>query len=658
MFSSIGLFNRIVCPEFGHCRLPGCLYLHDEAVRTNTTQSARASTTKIRRQETDHSSLETRPTKRRRTDNGHEPVDTLATASKRSPSTESTESAANGRSNTTHHPVSVGPPEEHLPRTAKKDVSPPPLRKHSTVECSGAVAANNPVHPSKTRAPGNSKPKEFLNPRMLKKPPATHTVRMKLLALIHEQMVRLNKEVQASDDASRNALELSEQELIRQALKEEYDAAIDNPTVYANILKLRIVALKKMTHADWKKERLKQIAKEFPEVAPPKASTLPVTIATGLSAQEEISLLPKLVAVQDGLSKHGYIVTSPSEADIEQARKGVEASQGWEECDRCKSRFRVFPGRREEDGALTSGGRCMYHFGKPRRPVKEKADTGHKDTIYTCCNQTLGTPGCTTAESHVFKVSEAKRLALIMPFKGTSVQGPNPPDNAVCFDCEMGYTTQGLELIRLTATTWPDGEELLDVLVRPIGEVLDLNSRFSGVWPVDYSNSVPYSADSTNTKVSQDKQGSERRLPLVNSPHEARELLLAYLTTTTPLVGHAIENDLNSTRIIHPTIIDTVLLYPHPRGLPIRHGLKMLVKKYLNKDIQMGGDKGHDSKEDARAAGELVRLKVMEKWKAMRAEGWSVEAGDFHPPLPGGPPPSMGVKVLVPGVGRLKRAAT
>lgn len=652
MFSSIGLFNKIVCPDFGRCRLPICLYLHGGR-NGDTAQSSAPSEAKFLDQETEHA-FETRPAKRRRTDDKYERANTLPTVSKISSSNGSTEDTADDHRATSPSSASVGVADQHLPRSAKKDVSPPPLRKHTILKSKGAVATHTPVDPVKAKAPENTKPRESLNPRMLKKPPATHTVRLKLLTLIHEQMARLNKEVQASDDTSRAALELSEQELIHQALKEEYDAALDNPTVYANILKLRVVALKKMTLADWKMERLKQIAEEYPEVAPPKTSTIPVTITTGLSSVEEIALLPKLVAFQDGLIKHGYIVISPSEAEVDQARNGVEASQGWEVCDRCKSRFQVYPGRREEDGALTSGGKCTYHYGRARRPVKEKADTGHKDTVYTCCNQTLGTPGCTTAESHVFKVSEAKRLALIMPFKGTTVQGPSPPDHAICFDCEMGYTTQGLELIRLTATTWPDGEELLDVLVRPIGEILDLNSRFSGVWPADYSNSVPYAAD---TRISQDEQGSRRRLPLVNSPAEARELLLSHLTTTTPLMGHAIENDLNSTRIIHPTIIDTVLLYPHPRGLPIRHGLKMLVKKHLNRDIQMGGDKGHDSKEDARAAGELVRLKVMETWKAMKAEGWSVKDGDFRPPLPGGPPPSIGKTILVPGAGRPKRAA-
>jgi DNA polymerase III epsilon subunit-like protein len=96
----------------------------------------------------------------------------------------------------------------------------------------------------------------------------------------------------------------------------------------------------------------------------------------------------------------------------------------------------------------------------------------------------------------------------------------------------------------------------------------------------------------------------------VASPEAARELLFGYLRPETPLIGHAIDNDLNVCRIIHPFIVDTVLLYPHPRGLPFRYGLKFLSQKYLSRGIQTGGEAGHDSKEDAVATGDLVRKMV------------------------------------------------
>lgn len=216
----------------------------------------------------------------------------------------------------------------------------------------------------------------------------------------------------------------------------------------------------------------------------------------------------------------------------------------------------------------------------------------------------------------------------------------------------VGYTTLGMELIRLTATSWPDGDELLDVLVRPLGEILDLNSRFSGVWPEHYNNAIPYDSAPSDETSSEAVEASESRLRLVKSPAIARDLLFQHLSPKTPLIAHAAENDLNATRIIHPSLIDTVLLYPHPRGLPIRHGLKMLMKRHLDKNIQMGGAQGHDSKEDARAAGELVRLKVAEMWKSMMREGWSVRDGVFFPPLP---PGSKGPKVLGAGGARPKR---
>ena len=63
----------------------------------------------------------------------------------------------------------------------------------------------------------------------------------------------------------------------------------------------------------------------------------------------------------------------------------------------------------------------------------------------------------------------------------------------------------------------------------------------------------------------------------------------------------------------------------------------MLMDTLLNRKIQVessGKVQGHDSAEDARAAGELVLLKVMEKWRDLRYSGWTLDeaTGDFVPP--------------------------
>jgi hypothetical protein len=94
----------------------------------------------------------------------------------------------------------------------------------------------------------------------------------------------------------------------------------------------------------------------------------------------------------------------------------------------------------------------------------------------------------------VYNVKDPNRLSLIMPFIETPENDKVPKDTAVCFDCEMGYTTNGLEMLRLTVITWPQHKPLIDVLVRPLGHVLDFNTRFSGITADQFLNAKPYDA--------------------------------------------------------------------------------------------------------------------------------------------------------------------
>ena len=74
------------------------------------------------------------------------------------------------------------------------------------------------------------------------------------------------------------------------------------------------------------------------------------------------------------------------------------------------------------------------------------------------------------------------------------------------------------------------------------------------------------------------------------------------------LVGHSLENDLKALKIVHERVVDTSVLFPHPRGYPFRRGLRALAEEYLKISIQGGA--GHDSAEDARAALLLVQEKA------------------------------------------------
>jgi len=154
----------------------------------------------------------------------------------------------------------------------------------------------------------------------------------------------------------------------------------------------------------------------------------------------------------------------------------------------------------------------------------------------------------------------------------------------VSLDCEMAYTLNGMELVRLTVLD-ACNRLLLDCLVRTETEITDYNTRFSGIT----------------------KDMFESNTMSIVSFDEAFELLKHYVSRTTIIIGHGLENDLTALRLIHHACIDTALLYPHPRGRPYRLGLKDLMKRETGMDVQTAGEKGHSSHEDAAAASILVR---------------------------------------------------
>ncbi|KAB5525627.1 hypothetical protein GE09DRAFT_1065153 [Coniochaeta sp. 2T2.1] len=567
--------------------------------------------------------------------------------------------------------------------TATKSVSPPPLKRKApsqlastpvkrpqpaadntvssstpakpTIHSKGAVsvpatartsisapAKVNPSPAVQTPKKAPRKP-EPLNPRHLKSSPATHEFRYKALRMLHEQLVRLNTELKKDANDEEEKLVMSDQELIWLALDIEQHAAVDKPSIYSNIIKNRITSYKRMTVATWKDERLAEQKKEAAAVTPMNTPSGPVLgppriIDTGLTPEQEVAFLQKLITPIASLAAHKYVPVAPTKEAIEKARQGEEDSKGWEVCDRCSTRFQVFPGRREEDGALTSGGKCTYHSGRKYRPPRTAVDikdgTRHPEK-WLCCHGEVGTSaGCTQANTHVFKTTDPPRLSLVMPYMETPPNPSAPADRGT--------------------TSWPEGKVILDVLVKPVGEILDFNSRYSGVFPEDFANAPLYvpehepsasspqdealkegEVDETPVASKQLKIPPTSPLQKVSSPFIARDLLFSLISPTTPLIGHAIENDLGAARIIHPTVIDTVLLFPHSRGpLPMRNGLKMLMRQHLNQDIQVetAEQRGHDSAEDARAAGELVRLKVMTEWQDLKNKGWKVDGTRFLRP--------------------------
>jgi hypothetical protein len=629
MFTCLGFFKGIPCPLGGDCLIVNCIFCHQ-----TTNDSANGEPTYEPSAVTER--LSPPPQKKRRIENKAKLESESHTSHFEHGIDQRPAGEAQNQELQKEHILETKPSKRLLTEAARPDRTFSRLKESSRVPISSPARKSVSPPPIRRAAPPGVK--ESLNPRAIPNPPQTHPKRKALLTALHAAMAKLN------DHTVDKHLALSNDELIFMANDEEEGMALTSrdEDSYRTITGQRVMKLRKMELKAWKElvlehlkrtevkqtkakethveqPRIDMVEKAHGELKKPD-KTIPPFLTT-LTSQQEIALLEQVRTPVDGLAD--YVTTPPSEIEIANAQRGLETSTSQEVCDRCKSRFRVFPGRNEQ-GKLTSGGKCHYHWAKLPKFVA--------DARYECCGNGAGSEPCTTAQSHVFKVTNPKTLASILQFEETPIQNKQTLTAAISIDCEMGYTTLGMEMIRLSAISWPEGHELIDVLVRPIGEVLDLNTRFSGVSLDQFNKALPYGTNPEAHGDSTSEDGElESGLMKVESPAAARKLLFNKIGQDTALIGHAIDNDLNVLRVIHPFIVDTVLLYPHPRGLPARYGLKMLTNKYLHRDIQ-NRHTGHDSKEDAKATGELVRLKVAEKWRKMRSEGWSFGRGLLIPP--------------------------
>lgn len=238
---------------------------------------------------------------------------------------------------------------------------------------------------------------------------------------------------------------------------------------------------------------------------------------------------------------------------------------GEQTCQRCLSKF--LPQDIQLDPILLTA--CTFHWGK-----KRNFGVG-AGRVFSCCQGDNLSEGCCLGP-HVFKpameeVYKSRRFTKLVG-EGVELAG---------IDCEMSYTTQGMECVRVTLVDW-NGKLVYDQVVKPDNPILDYNTRFSGVKDVTEGKSLA----------------------------QVREELDKIIGLNTILVGHGLENDLATMGIVHSRCIDTVELFPHPSGMPYRMGLAVLAREKLKRFIQ-GGE--HDSLEDAKACVDLIKYKISQE---------------------------------------------
>ncbi|OSS53785.1 hypothetical protein B5807_00921 [Epicoccum nigrum] len=153
----------------------------------------------------------------------------------------------------------------------------------------------------------------------------------------------------------------------------------------------------------------------------------------------------------------------------------------------------------------------------------------------------------------------------------------------ISIDCEMCKAENDqLVLTRISLLNW-DGSVAMDKLVKPDVPIKDYLTQWSGITPAMLENVTTTLAD-------------------------IQKELLELITSRTILVGHSLNSDLNAMKLTHPFLIDTGILFPHPRGPPYKQSLKWLAQKYLHREVQKGSS-GHDSVEDSKTCLDLVKQK-------------------------------------------------
>uniref|UniRef100_A0A7N4PZV4 RNA exonuclease 1 homolog n=1 Tax=Sarcophilus harrisii TaxID=9305 RepID=A0A7N4PZV4_SARHA len=293
--------------------------------------------------------------------------------------------------------------------------------------------------------------------------------------------------------------------------------------------------------------------------------------------------LKDYILTEDQLKENGYPLPHPEKpgrAVVFTTEEKKTTDSSCRICCRCGTEYLVSP-----TGNCIRKEECCHHWGRLRR----QRVAGGWETQYSCCSGAVGSVGCQVAKQHVQDGRKDNLEGFVKTFEKLPSTDGYPGIYAL--DCEMCYTKQGLELTRITVIN-SDLKVVYDTFVKPDNKVVDYNTRFSGVTEEDLQNACITLRD-------------------------VQAVLLNMFSSDTILIGHSLESDLFALKLIHTTVVDTSVVFPHRLGLPYKRALRTLMADYLKRIIQDNVE-GHDSSEDASSCMELMIWKIKEDSKVKR----------------------------------------
>jgi len=226
--------------------------------------------------------------------------------------------------------------------------------------------------------------------------------------------------------------------------------------------------------------------------------------------------------------------------------------------------------------------------------MKDNKQLSIKAGSWKCCFNASKSVGCKKCPVHLEdKIFQDSNILIETKDR--------PSARVFALDCEWVYTTRGGELARVTLLDH-SGTVKYDSLVKPPVTVYDHKSRFSGIYESDLAG-ISKSLKDVQAEISE------------------------IISSSDILIGHSLQHDLQVLHLVHRKVVDTSLVFPHKDGLPKKNKLRFLAGLHLKRLIQQST---HDSKEDALASLDLMKVKVSEVQKPATARDLTCEN---HEPL-------------------------